>query len=594
MHSLSQFRNFTTNTSHKTHTNKQNEYRHDRRAPSILYMAAFIVIWTLVSFRLTNSLVNKATNGILWYCNDNPSTEHPLSTLSERDAQRIGKLKQVQVITRHGSRTHHHDFQRYFPDSEQFYHCNISTITSRIELPSNELFPAMLTTYEDGNQYLKQSNCEHVQSMPSLIEQHTQNAQMLIDAFMSSDSPSHLFDIGEATAQRMRFYSSNFERCKLSTMAIAARLLNISSSNASIEPSFETIVNDQAFNPYTPYENSVCKAQPQFQEWLNRSAVDRYEKYFNPRRQSVLDQQTEIIAEYKTQGGMWFDNTPWDLEHAGFQIALYYCNGFDIPLENETFWTLMDAGLQWISVQPNATSDDAFEREYATKQQCATHFMALPMYKRIFDEMSAVIDGNDDAKQFVLHSAHDSTIEAFLSGLGMYDGVFPYFAQFVTFELYSNIDGDGYLFRITNKGEFVPYEFCADEYRNGDTQLCDLEILMRNGFADVNVTQRDWAEQRCATMLDDCVCGICNDNATDNASTDSWTLEGASFVIGSLNGLILAVLIAVALKKCPRPIEQCKDCLSKCRRRDTSPSKPMAELLPVLKVSPRHITSPRC
>ncbi len=84
----------------------------------------------------------------------------------------------------------------------------------------------------------------------------------------------------------------------------------------------------------------------------------------------------------------------------------------------------------------------------------------------------------------------------------MHDGIQPFFAQFLTLELYSanmnylynKNNNIKYLFRFTHKGKFIPYEYCYDEYNNDDikSELCDLNLLLNNGFKDVNITQREW------------------------------------------------------------------------------------------------------
>jgi len=413
----------------------------------------------------------------------------------------------------------------------------------------------------------------------------------------SDDEPSHLFNINTLNAQKtstkyMKFYTSNWERCMLSTMAIATKLLNITdiTNHTSLHPMIETITNDLEFNPYTPATNAICLSQPQFQKWMKMSNTDLFDNYIHPKQHDLKAKQQHIIDQYIKQGGKWYD-TPYNaMDHAGFQIVLFYCNGFNIPLSADTFWNMVNAGVEWISIQPDKNNDiDHKEIEYAKKHKCIDHFMSIPMYKRFLDEIQAVINDKDDKKKFILHSAHDSTIKLFLSGLNLYDGIFPYFAQFLTLEIYSvneewsfhvNQREIKWLFRFTNKGEFIPYEYCKKEwYQNDDlnnTELCDLNILLNNGFNDsINITQREWAEKRCKTLLDDCICGYCNDTIINhqNISNDDieslinkqWRLDQFNFIFGIIVGCIGTIIIMFGIQYCITNC--CNQCCTKWRMR---------------------------
>eukprot|EP01084_Bolivina_argentea_P067677 123203_1 len=469
-----------------------------------------------ISTRSIQCTVNIKTHGEIWYCNSNPVETVAISPLSSNDLQHIRKLEQVQVMTRHGTRTASMDLQDYFPNSTQNYHCDISTISSRFNAQSGEYFTPLLERYSDNDQFLLQSNCQKEQSWPTLITQHRQNAQILMDAYMNSDHPSQLLDIKITNAQStstnyMKFYTSNHERCMLSTIALASHLLNISASNTTaIHPPIQTITNDAEFNPYAPWDNTVCTDHKQHQSWLRISTDDMFDNYIIPKREKLAQKYRDAMRQYTKQGGVLIDAPYSYHEHPSFRIQNFYCNGMDIPLDNQTFWSLVEMGREYTTTQPDRSSNDAHEVEYVQTFQCIYSFMATAMYKRFADNIRMVIRGDVNATKFILHSAHDSSIIAFLSGLSMYDGVVPYFAQFLTLEIYSSVLEDKpYLFRFTHKGEFVPYEYCA--YKDFD-ELCDLNILLQNGLNGSNVTQREWAEQSCKTVLEDCVCGYCATN----------------------------------------------------------------------------------
>eukprot|EP01084_Bolivina_argentea_P300268 517719_1 len=446
---------------------------------------SYLLTFLSLHINYIKSTVNIATDGEIWYCNSNPSNTISISPLSSSDLQRINKLEQVQVMTRHGTRTSHKNLQDYFPNNTQYYQCDISTITSRINTNNNinnynKYFIPMIQTFEYDNQLLLHSNCQMEQSWPILINQQQQNTQILINAYMNSNNPSQLFDIKLTnkqltTLKYIKLYTSNKERCMLSTVIIASKLLNISAYNETLlNPLIETITNDFEFNPYAPWENIMCNAKEQYKSWHNQSMNDIFNNYITPKQKILSEKYKNEMNEYVKQGGIIVTDPFSFHEHPGFRIANFYCNGMDIPLTPMSFRNLIEIGKEYASIQPIKLSDNKHENKYEQKYKCIYKFMTIPMYKRFLDNIYSVINGDINAKKFILHSAHDSSIISFLSGLNMHDGIPPYFAQFMTLELYSaNIDhvynknnNIKYLFRFTHKGMFIPYEYCYDEYNN--------------------------------------------------------------------------------------------------------------------------------
>ena len=518
-----------------------------------------MIIFLFILFDIIHSQINIATHGEIWYCNSHPLDNIEISPLSSNDLDRIKQLQQVHVMIRHGTRTSHINIQQYFPNSTEYYQCDISTITSRINRKNNEYFIPMLEIYENGNQLLLNSNCEMEQSWPNLIDQQHENAQILINAYMSSNDKSQLFDISltnkqSITKDYIKIYTSNAERCMLSTMAMISYLLNISATNSTkLQPIIETITNDPKFNPYSPWNNAICTQQEQYKLWQNKSTNDMFSNYINPKREIIMNDEKYIntMKSYQEQGGVIINESFAFHEHPGFRIANFYCNGLNLPLDDKTFWDLIQIGKNYTSTIPNRFSNDQFERKYLEKQRCIYHFYAIPMYKRVYDDIYKMLTNEMENDKFILHSAHDSSIIAFLSGLNLYDGIVPYFAQFWTLEIYSsNDEEDGeYLFRFTHRGEFIEYEHCKQEYEDKQSELCNLDILLNNGFKNVNITQREWAEKSCANLMDDCECGYCEYDNQDNNDMNNgkWILEGYSFLIGICCGLTIFGLIHLVL-----------------------------------------------
>eukprot|EP00485_Elphidium_margaritaceum_P000787 CAMPEP_0202689484 /NCGR_PEP_ID=MMETSP1385-20130828/4733_1 /ASSEMBLY_ACC=CAM_ASM_000861 /TAXON_ID=933848 /ORGANISM="Elphidium margaritaceum" /LENGTH=471 /DNA_ID=CAMNT_0049344621 /DNA_START=230 /DNA_END=1642 /DNA_ORIENTATION=- len=461
-------------------------------------------------------------------------------------------------MTRHGTRTSHRSLSEYFANDTQFYECDIATITTRVNTETLTYSAPMLQHYEDDNQWLVHSNCQLQQSWPTLLQQHQQNAQIISDAYLASDAKHHLFNAHSNNNNHnhnnltsyIQSYTSNYERCMLSSITLLSHLLNISASNAThITPLLSTITNDVSFNPYAPWSNAMCAQQPQFTLWRNYTTIDMFDAFIIPRRHQLMREYAQTLREYEQHGGRVID-APYEYhEHPSFRLANFYCNGMDIPLPNHTFFSLIEMGEKYASIQPHASDDDELAMEYAPKWQCTNFFYSIPMYLRFKTEIEALIQRNANAKKLVIHSAHDSSIVAFLSGMAMYHGSFPYFAQFLTLEIYGTGSNDRFLFRFTHRGEFVPFPLgnCSVEYAVLDTQLCDLNELWTHVFGRVhNATQRTWANESCATLLDDCVCGYCARSSEESGRVQS-VVQPYSFFIGMCVGVLLCGMTYVVV-----------------------------------------------
>ena len=97
----------------------------------------------------------------------------------------------------------------------------------------------------------------------------------------------------------MKLYSSNHERCMLSTISLASHLLNISASNETklYPPMIETVTNDIEFNPYEPWGNTICTQQPQYIAWYNESMTDIFDNYINPKRQLLMNEYQDTMTQ---------------------------------------------------------------------------------------------------------------------------------------------------------------------------------------------------------------------------------------------------------------------------------------------------------
>ena len=253
----------------------------------------------------------------------------------------------------------------------------------------------------------------------------------------------------------------------------------------------------------------------------------------------------ETITNFVAEGGVWSSDT------TGRYLLYPYCAGISLPLTNSTFFDAVKLSYLWES-----TSKAYKNTSYAQNTSlCAYHFMAIPMLNVVLENINLMKNSNGEYSKLVFHSIHDTTVELLLKALRLWDGELVIFGEMVTIEIYTKLDNmDEYYFRITRKGEFVPYPLC--EYQN-DSQLCDLNVLLDNSFNDV-VNQTVWSNTMCANVLSNCQCGYCKEMATTTTSgsdsdecndtlEDSFDTKSISFWAGIVIGVIFGGVVMVLL-----------------------------------------------
>ncbi|KAH3761509.1 hypothetical protein Pelo_6659 [Pelomyxa schiedti] len=77
----------------------------------------------------------------------------------------------------------------------------------------------------------------------------------------------------------------------------------------------------------------------------------------------------------------------------------------------------------------------------------------------ILDQMESVVDGDTQPK-LSLYSAHDSSVEVFLSMFGIWDQLWPKYAAYILFELF-DVNGALYV-RVVYNGEQMSLPDCLD------------------------------------------------------------------------------------------------------------------------------------
>eukprot|EP01084_Bolivina_argentea_P023671 44197_1 len=517
----------------------------------------FLILEFSISFCF--GVVNIRTNGSPWMCNHQPDNKQSISLLPPSDQQLINKLEQIQIFHRHGSRVGSDSISSFLPNSNLKYNCNITSVVTRQYKNNNyytmnQSIPFIhIRKQYVPNEQIIEGNCQWRQALKYLIPQQQANAHHIKTAYIGNKS-YHLFNqsiLNNITLnlakysqdQRITVTTTDYERTIASLTVITSELFGNNNLNIT-DMIINTNVHDIEADPYYPDKFTACINQQQFKEWeyvynndplLQNTAVDEVikSKFAN-----------ETIKAYIEEGGIWKSNK------VGTHLLYPYCAGMSLPLSNSTFWNAVKLSYDW------GTAATYVNTTYAkNKIECYNNFMNIPvLYKMKYDIDSLKSNGYP---KLVIHSAHDSTLIRLLLSLGVYDHKLIIFGEMVTFEIYSaKSDVNMFYFRLTRKGEFVPYLYC--DYEN-ESELCDLDILLKHSFKEV-VSQNNWANELCLNMLTDCRCGYCvdvgnvtqipetteiNENPCDKKSSDVFDASSKNFWIGIGIGVGVGLLCAV-------------------------------------------------
>ena len=123
------------------------------------------------------------------------------------------------------------------------------------------------------------------------------------------------------------------------------------------------------------------------------------------------------------------------------------------------------------------------------------------------DKINGYLDGA--RAKLVFHSTRGISTLYFLSALGLSDGREPVYANLVNFEIYSSnlpLDEsgnifDGYWFRITEMGQFLPFPGCDEDYKDGKSTLCNLSVFM-DRLNELAMPLKEW-EHYCRKVTGD-------------------------------------------------------------------------------------------
>eukprot|EP01083_Nonionella_stella_P001831 5257_1 len=520
-------------------------------------MFLLLFIHAILSIFLCNADVHIGTNGVPWMCNIEPEKTQRIAPLSSSDQKLIHKLEQVQAIHRHGARTGTTPISAFLPNSDLEYTCNITTVETREYKEHNYYNNASKPIVHVRKVYVQdeqiiEGNCADGQSLQYLIPQHQANAHHIKQGYIGDES-HHLFSTStlndirnnlslHSQDTRLSLTSTEFERTIASLTFLVSELLF--DNTQSLE---DVIINVNIHDHlHDPFNDHQCRTQKQYQQWTDRFNADT-----SAAADAVLQSQfaKDTIAAFTKEGGIW--SSPG----TGHELLYPYCAGMTLPLSNDTFWK---------AIQLSYDVDTAFVNTSYAKQQteCYYKFMNIPMLYSMQNNIKKL--KKDSPPRLVLYSVHDTTLVRLLQSLGIYNHQMIIYAELITLEIYSAInDSDLYYFRLMRQGEFVAYPTC--DYMNGETELCELDVLVERSFKSV-VSYQEWLGQ-CSTLMTDCVCGYCEEiettseqdqqntddvkcgKSSDEGSNTSHSSFWVGIGLGSVIGVTLTVCVMMIVEK---------------------------------------------
>ena len=481
---------------------------------SSLLLLLFIII---SRYAYVYSDVNININGESWICNNNPS-KYKISPLLSNDKSIISKLRQVHIFNRHGARVGATKIAYFLPNKNLSYHCNVTEVTTRQYNNNDQENIYSFRKIYVNNEQLIEGNCKWTQSSYQLIPQFIANGNIIKNAYIGNQI-YHLFNqtilnqissnlYTKSFDNRITITSTDYERTIASVLVMASTIFKSTNNNTN-KPIFNVNTHDQHSDPWIGWIQP-CLDQSEYKLW--NSMISNDPKYKNTAQDDVYSSTfgQNTINSFISEGGIWTKNK------TGKDLQYLYCKGTTLPLTNNTFWDVVKYSYLWEAAEVNTTY-------WLKTDQCIGHFRIIPILYKILTDINSMKNNinvnNDEYPQLIMHSAHDSTLLHILKGLNMWNHELIIFGELVILEIYTsaNDDDSEYLFRWTKKGKFLPYPFC--DYKNGQTELCDLDIMLNNSFNEA-VDMDTYSNNICANVLTDCRCGYChtNTNTTSEVS----------------------------------------------------------------------------
>jgi hypothetical protein len=180
-----------------------------------------------------------------WYPNEPPrycnkdTTLRKIPSLTAEQSALVGKLEQVQVVARHGSRTPWAKFPCWKDYDVSWTNCNVTELmlTSPSYTADTRSAPWLFRKLYDGSANYLGGNCYTGQLLYEGYQQEQTNGRYLYEAYLNSDLklfPSYVWtDIDTDSEVYLR--SDDAQRTLMSAQVILRSMFNVSSVHLLFE-----------------------------------------------------------------------------------------------------------------------------------------------------------------------------------------------------------------------------------------------------------------------------------------------------------------------------------------------------------------------
>ncbi len=367
-------------------------------------------------FPLLTSFVWADLDGIdpFWLVNEEDyCARQPPFVYSRRQLSEGASLISSQIVFRHGARSEHQRSRCFNPGSQPKYSCSRQTSFGLVA-KSEDVPRGLSLTKRYGDEA---STC----SLGQLLDEGTKQATRL-GKFLQSAYP-HL---NEANIERISLYSTDTQRT-LATLSVVL---------SAIFPSF-------------PAPEHLAARTREFDEDFFALNIPNCRSFAELRanyRSSSLYKSALQSDAYRRCSDLWKStfSTEFDLRFADDCLVSAKCADEEFEIDADVFKCVMDISFRLRREKLGGIPSSPYYRNGTLLCKIGSHM--------VFSEiLSSVRKGEVGG----LYAIHDETFVCLLSSLGLWDLVWPKYAEFISFEFFS----DG-MVRIVRNG--IPIATVSD------------------------------------------------------------------------------------------------------------------------------------
>lgn len=395
------------------------------------------------------------------YCTDDIATRDiPALTTDEQNL--VSSLIQVQPVIRHGARTPYSYHTCWDGYDISWNDCNVTglMLASDSYTSQTKSTDSLFRVLYDASPNSLGGNCQTGQLIGQGYSQESGLGLVLKQAYIGAGNlklfPSNQWN--SINQSRVYFRSDDETRTKMSGQLLVTNMFDTTGLDLLIPWHTGEYQLDQLHpnSGVCPRMNEVGDAAYASNAYVSELA-------------SSLVQSMDADLDTILGAGYW----DWDTVMDCFETTV--CTGRDIP--DGTAETPMTDSLF------NSTIAQA---EYIWSYRALYNnswWSKLAMGQTVYyirERMNAAMTANsanpptEDSFQFVLYSAHDTTVMPLLAALfgEQWDGLWAGYASLMSFELYNSSSvADDYYFRIVYNGKALVFPGCS-------TSLCDVQTFM--------------------------------------------------------------------------------------------------------------------